>query len=83
MRSSVAVLTTLTVILVGVVAISTQANQVDPPADSTANESYTVAVETYGSVLSTGGPGIVWFGVTAVILIAAGYLVAVASRGDR
>lgn len=83
MRVTVAVLMAISVLFVGVFALSEGAQQTEPSLNSTAaNDSYSLANEVYGGILGSAGPGIVWFGIAAIIVVALGYLV-IAGRSGR
>lgn len=82
MRTIVAVATGISILLLGVRAISQQAQQAAPGANNSAayNASYNTSVGVFEGISLAGGPGIVWFGVAAIVLVACGFLV-VSSRG--
>lgn len=82
MRVSVAVMIVTTVLVGGVFAISESASQVDGSLNSTSeNTSYAVAENVFGGTLSSAGPGIIWFGVAAIVLVSLGLLVYAGSGG--
>lgn len=83
-RTSVAALMSITVLFVGAFAISESAQQTKPTLNSTsANQSYDLSVEVFGGVMQTGGQGIIWFGVAAIVLVAMGLLVMAGQSGGR
>lgn len=83
MRVSVAVMLAISMLFVGLTAISESAQQAKPALDSTsANESYDLATGVYGGAMQGGSEAIVWFGIAAIVLVALGLLVG-ASGGGR
>jgi len=83
MRASIAALGSISILFVGVVAISESAQQADPEVSSQAgNESFQLATDVFGGI-GQAGVGIVWFGVAAVVLIALGMLVVAGQQGGR
>lgn len=86
MRTTVASLGSITVLLVGVYAISESAQQSKDTALNASNSSSTawnVSNDVFNGVLQGGGEGIVWFGVAAVIIVALGFLVTAGRSGGR
>jgi len=83
MRTSVAALGSITILFVGVFAISESAQQSKETALNASNSSadaYNMSSEVFNGVLQGGGNGIVYFGVAAVVLVALGVLVASGGR---
>lgn len=82
MRVIVAVTAGITTLLLGLVAISTQADEVEPGdgAGDSVQNSYDTALGVFDGVFQAG-EGIVWFGVAAIILVACGLLLAASSGG--
>lgn len=84
MRTVVAVVMLVSVLFVGVVAMSESAQQVEPEINTTAgNQSYDVAHEVFSGTVQSGGVGVVWFGIAAVVLVALGWLVGASRGGGR
>lgn len=85
MRVTVAVMTAISVLFVGVYAMSEAAQQAEPSTQSTAaNQSYNMSVDVFTGISQGGGQGIVYFGVAAIVLVSLGFLVyAGASGGGR
>lgn len=81
MRSSVAALGSIVLLVVGIFAISTQADISRPTAlNSTANGSSAAFNTTQGvfeGVTNAAGPGVVYAGVGAFILVSCGLLIVV------
>lgn len=83
MRTSVAALGAITILFVGVTAISEAAQQAKPATSTdAANASYNLSVDVFTGI-GQAGIGIVWFGVAAVVLVALGLLVAGNPGGGR
>lgn len=84
MRTIAAISMMITMVLVGVWAISEQAQRFNPDGNtsSSANETYNLSVDVFGGFLNTAGSGMIWFGVAAIVLVACGLLLA-ASQGGR
>lgn len=85
MRAIIALTAAVTTLLMGFWAIGEQASSTAP--DSGTSESYN-STHRMGELLYDGlgmaaGESVAWFGVAAVILIAAGFLVAVSRGGGR
>jgi hypothetical protein len=72
-------------LVVGVFALSEQAQQVKDTAvtnGTNATESaYNTTTTVFEGVTQAAGPGIVWMGVAAVVLVALGFLVYAGSSG--
>lgn len=82
MRVTIAVVTAVSVLFVGVIAISESAQQTKPALNSTAaNESYAAAEGIFGGVIQGGGSGIVLFGVAAIVVVGVGLLVTAGRSG--
>lgn len=85
MRVSVAMGMAISVLFVGVIAISEAAQQSEQRAMNASNSSaraYNVSVDVFGGVGQTG-EGIVWFGIAAIVLVALGILVVAGRSGGR
>lgn len=85
MRTTVAVMVSTSVLVVGLFAISEAAQQSEQPAidaGGASQDAWNTSVDVYGGLLGGGGEGIVWFGIAAIVLVALGLLVA-ASGGGR
>lgn len=79
MRTILAVGASASMLVAGVVALSRAASQVEGTAmnDSTASaEAYNASSEVFGGLATAAGPGVVWMGVGAVVLVSLGILVA-------
>lgn len=82
MRTTVAALLAISVLFVGVTAISEQAQQVEGTLNTTAaNQSYNLSVGVFSGI-GQASIGIVWFGIAAIVLMSLGALV-VAGGGGR
>jgi len=85
MRSSVAILLSIVVLFVGVTAISDAAlNAEDTAVQNGTNQSasaYNMTTEVFGGLTEAAAPGLVWFGIGAIILVALGFLVYAGSSG--
>jgi hypothetical protein len=74
----------ISVLFVGVFAISESAQQAKPALDSpAANSSYQMGVDVFGGMTQGGGQAVVWGGIAAVVLVALGFLVYAGSSGGR
>lgn len=86
MRVTVAAVTAITALFVGVTAISESAQQAQPTLSSAnssaANASYNLSVGVFTGA-SQAGIGIVWFGVGAIVVVALGMLVMAGRSGGR
>lgn len=84
LRVTVAVTLAITMLFVGLTAISESAQQAQPALDSTsANESYDLATGVFGGAMQGGAEAIVWFGIAAIVLVALGLLVSAGRSGGR
>jgi hypothetical protein len=85
MRTVLGVLGSITLLVVGVFALSEQAQQVKDAAvtnGTNATESaYNTTSTVFEGVTQAAGPGVVWMGVAAVVLVALGFLVYAGSSG--
>jgi hypothetical protein len=79
-RVSVAVLAAVTTLGIGFVAISQQAQLVEPETDTAlGNSSYNITTGVLEGVSGATAQGAVWFGVGAIVLAAVGLLVVAAN----
>jgi hypothetical protein len=87
MRATVAILTGISVLFVGVIAMNDAAESAyEPAVINGTNESaaaYNVSQQTFNQLGVAGGDGIVWMGIAAIILLALGLLVVASNRGGR
>lgn len=84
MRVIVAVAGAISALLLGVWALSLQAQEVKPTLNTSAeNATYNATLGIVEGISSTGADGVVWFGVAAFVLVSLGYLVAAATGGGR
>ena len=86
MRTSVAAVMSISVLFVGVFAISESAQQSKQTAlggSQASSNAYNTGVSVFDGVVQGGGTGIVWFGVAAVVIVALGALVFAGSGGGR
>lgn len=84
-RTSVAGLMAISVLFVGVFAISESAQQSEDTAMNASNSSadaWNLSVDIFGGI-GQAGVGIVWFGIAAVILVALGFLIVAGQSGGR
>lgn len=82
-RTSVASLLSITVLFVGVFAVSESAQQHESGINSSAAENASNMADGVFNGLFQAGQGIVWFGVAAVVCVALGYLVVAGASGGR
>lgn len=84
MRMTVAVGMAVSVLFVGIIAMSEAAQQAKPQLNSSAaNATYNTSVGVFTGVGQAGGEGVVWFGVAAIIVGALVLLVVAGSGGRR
>lgn len=87
MRVSVALLGGITILFVGFYALNEGASQAhDPAVTNGTNESaavYNTSVGIFDALGQAAGPGIIWAGVAAFILVALGFLVLANPGGGR
>lgn len=84
MRTTVAVLLAIPILVVGVTAIGTQASQSETPAYDAGGDNataYNLSSELFGEFTTTAGPGVVFMGIGALIVGALGVLVAAGKSG--
>jgi len=82
-RTSVASLLSITVLFVGVFAVSESAQQHQSGINSTAAENASSMADSVFNGVFSAGQGIVWFGVAAFVVVALGLLVASGASGGR
>lgn len=76
MRTSVAVLLAISVLFVGVTALSESAQQTKPTLNSSSsNASYNLSVDVFTGVSEAGGQALVYGGIAAIIIVSLGILV--------
>ena len=66
-------------LVVGVFALSQASQQAAPAAANSSNDTQAAldtANQVFGGFIEAAGPGVVWMGIAAVVLIALGMLVA-------
>jgi hypothetical protein len=84
MRTTVAVLLAIPILVVGVTAIGTQANQSETPAYDAGGQNasaYNLSTGVFGGVTTATGPGVVFMGIGVLIVGALGVLVAAGKTG--
>jgi len=85
MRTVLGVLGSITLLVVGVFALSEQAQQVQDVAvkngTNATQSAYNTTTTVFEGVTQAAGPGIVWMGVTAIVLVALGFLVYAGASG--
>lgn len=85
MRTVLGVLGSISMLVVGVFALSEQAQQVKDPAVTNGTNATESAYNTTSTVVegvtTAAGPGLVWMGVAAIVLVALGFLVYAGSSG--
>lgn len=84
MRASVGILLAIVVLFGGFIAISMAGQSVQDTALNDTNASgdaYNFTTQLYETTGEVVGPGLVWLGIAAIVLIAAGYLVYAAQSG--
>jgi len=82
-RTSVASLLSITILFVGIFAVSESAQQHQSGVNSTAAENASSMADGVFNGVFQAGQGIVWFGVAAVVVVALGFLVAAGASGGR
>lgn len=84
MRTVVAMLLSISMLFVGVTAISESAQQAEDTAMQTnaSADAWNLSTEVFGGI-GQAGVGIVWFGIAAVVLVALGFLVYAGASGGR
>jgi len=84
MRTIVAAVASSSMLVVGVFALSQASQQAAPAAQNSSNDTQ-AALETanqvFGGFIEAAGPGVVWMGIAAVVLVSLGMLVATAGGG--
>ena len=85
MRSSIGILGGISILFVGFYGLSEQAQQTEDVAvangtNSTAS-AFNSTTEVFGGIGQAFGPGVVWMGIAAVILIVLGFLLAAGNSG--
>jgi len=85
MRTSVAVLLSIVILFGGITAVSNSAQESQDVAvtNGTNNTAaaYNMTEDVYTGVGQAMGPGVVWMGIAAIILVALGYLVVAGQSG--
>jgi len=85
MRSSVAILLGIVIMVVGVFGISQAGQDVKDQAvtngTNATQDAYNVSTEVFGGLSEAAAPGVIWFGVAAIVVIALGYLVVAGKSG--
>lgn len=83
-RASVAILGGISMLFVGFIAVSTAAQSSESNALSSGNNSadaYNATEQVFNGLGQAMGPGVVWMGIAAIILISLGYLVVASNSG--
>jgi len=83
-RSSVAILGGISMLFVGIIAVSMAAQSSESNAlnsSENAGQAYNATEGVFNGLGQAMGPGIVWMGVGAFVLISLGYLVYAAQSG--
>ena len=83
-RSSVAILGGISMLFVGIIAVSMAAQSSESTAmngSQNAQDAYNATEGVFNGLGQAMGPGIVWMGVGAFVLISLGYLVYAAQSG--
>jgi len=86
MRAIVAVVASASMAVVGVFALSQASQQAAPTVANSSNDTQAAADaanQVFGGLLQAAGPGLVWMGIAAVVLISLGILVGVYQGGGR
>ena len=85
MRATVGILGGISVLFVGFMGLAEQAGQTEDAAvtngTNSSAEAFNATTEVFGGLGQAAGPGIVWMGIAAVILIALGFLVVAGNSG--
>lgn len=86
MRASVAVVSSVSMLVVGVFAWSQASQQAAPTVANSSNDTQAAANaadQVFAGFLEAAGPAVVWMGIAAVVLVSLGILVSVYSGGGR
>jgi len=87
MRATVAILTGISVLFVGVFALNDAAKDAyDPAVVNGTNETaaaYNTSQQVFNQMGQTGADAVVWMGVAAIILLSLGLLVGASRSGGR
>jgi hypothetical protein len=85
MRATVGILGGISVLFVGFYGLQEQASQTQDAAvtngTNASASAYNTTTEVFGGLGQAAGPGVVWMGIAAVILIALGFLVVAGNSG--
>lgn len=83
MRVTVAVGLGVLMMFIGVSALSQSAQQAEPTAmnSSGGGDAYNLSTEVFDGIGQAAGPGVVFMGVAAIVLVALGVLVAAGRSG--
>ena len=85
MRTVIGTLGGISVLFVGIFAISQAAQQAKGPAvengTNATGSAYNTSTEVFGAIGQTAGPGVALMGIAAVILVFLGFLVYVGRSG--
>lgn len=83
-RASVAILGGITMLFVGFIAVSNAAQSAQPNAmngSQNAQDAYNATEGVFNGLGQAMGPGVVWMGVAAFVMIALGYLYLASQSG--
>lgn len=86
MRTILAVVLAITILFVGVTAMSNSAQQSEATALNSSNASsdaYNLSTDVYGGIGEAASGALVYGGVGAIVLVALGFLVAAGNTGGR
>lgn len=85
MRVSVAILGGISILFVGFMAIAESASQSEDAAvtngTNASEAAWNMADGVFGGLGQAAGPGIVWMGIAAIIIVCLGFLVYAGSSG--
>ena len=84
MRTIIGAMGGIVFLVVGFFSLQSLATSTQEQALNASNQSaeaYNVSTDVFGGIGQAAGPGIVWFGIAAVILVALGFLVYSGSSG--
>lgn len=83
MRTTVGVGLGVVILFIGTIALSEGAQQSEATAmnSSSGAEAWNVSTEVFNGIGQVAGPGVVWMGVAAIVLVSLGILVTAGRSG--
>lgn len=85
MRTTVGVMLGVVIMGIGLPALSFAAQDAEEPAQNTTNggDAYNLSTDVFGGIGDAAGPGIVFMGVAAIVIVSLGILVVAGRSGGR